>query len=381
MPKQEKLERKELERLARKFISGKATEAETAFLDSYYAQFGKEPHVLDGFTQEETQLLESQMQERIIQRIRKQQKAPVRKMWWRYAAAAVFLGAIAGAYFLLKMPEQITAPAFSVYKNDVEPGKVGAIVVLPNGKQVLLDTAANGLLANEDYAGISKNDDNLSIASAGADRPVEYITVIVPVKRTQKINLPDGSTVWLNAGSSMVFPTRFTGNERLIKVTGEIIAKVTHNAAQPFRVEMRGTIYEDKGTEFNISGYEEDAVVKTTVLEGLVAAKGMLIKAGEQAQIGVSGEVKISKDIPLQKLDEIFAWRDEQFSFSGASAEAILKQVAKWYDVELVFQDPIKEEFTISVDRKKPLSSLLKSMERSGEVHFDIDGRRVTVRK
>jgi transmembrane sensor len=306
----------------------------------------------------------------------------VKIKWSKYAAAAavvaimVFIGKQ-----LIKEKSQATA---TVYKSDVQPGRMGAILELPNGQKIVLDTAANGLLANQSNTSFTKDENGVSIASMNTiakDAPVEFVKVTVPLKHTQKIFLPDGTTIWLNAGSSIVFPTRFTGNERLVKTTGEIIAKVTYDAKNPFRIETRGTTYEDKGTEFNINAYDDEPVVRITVMEGLVSTKGTLIKAGQQARVNANGQVTVTDNVTQQKLSEIFAWRDEQFSFSGATAEDILKQIAKWYDVEIVYEDRITEEFTISIDRKKPISSLLKSMERSGDVHFEIDGRKIIVRK
>ncbi len=301
----------------------------------------------------------------------------LQRFWW--AAAVIILTLTVTGLLLNNKPNNL--PAISAYKNDVSPGMVGAIIELSNGKRILLDTSGNGILRSLGTNAISKSGDGIVI-DGNIGSTLEYVTVTTPLKRTQKIQLPDGSTIWLNAGSAIKFPIRFTGNKRLIEATGQIIAKVVHDEKNPFQISVRGQVFEDKGTEFDVNAYDEDQMIKFTVLEGAVVYKNIQAKAGEQIDANPTGiNAKLNK-LTEAKMDEVFSWRDGLFTYDHASIEMIMKQAAKWYDVEIIYEGQIDQSFTlINVDRKTPISTLLKSMELSGGVHFEIQGNKVIVKK
>lgn len=304
------------------------------------------------------------------------QPTKVRKMqWWKYAAAAVVIAVMVftGKQFFNK-EKPITA---SVYHNDVAPGKPGAKLKLSNGRVIELDSVKDGLIAMEGGLQVYKqNGEIIYMGDADAGAGVLYNELVADKKQTSSARLPDGSIAWVNAESSVRYPVVFGGNERKVTMTGEAIFQVTHNEKQPFRVYVGDQVFEDLGTVFNINAYSDQSIIKTTVLEGSVKIKNTNIRPGQQAIVGKEGEVVLR----AVDTEEVFAWRDGQFDFTGTSVEDILQQAARWYDVEIVYQSRINERFTISVNRDKPISQLLQQMELSGGVHFEIEGRKITVK-
>jgi transmembrane sensor len=298
-------------------------------------------------------------------------QAPVRKLkWLRYAAAAAILFAIATTYFLLQ-PAKVEQPLSAQtqtqrFKNDVAPGKPGTILRLANGKEILLDTVQNGSSLN----GFTKNANSLSVN----DATVAFATVIVPKgKAIQTIALPDGSSVTLNAESSLTFPTTFTKPTREVTMTGEVYFEVTHDAInKPFIAITPTDRIEVLGTHFNINAY---GGVKTTLLEGKVKIGTAVLKPGEQYARG-----KITAQ-DTEALDEIMAWKNGMFRFNETSIHEIMEQVERAYDVKVVYEGGTDRlHFSGGVPRTANVSELLKKMELTKTVEFSIEGDTITVR-
>jgi len=272
----------------------------------------------------------------------------------------------------------------------VAPGKTGAVLSIEGGGSILLDTAANGNVLGH----FSKGDSTVSVQSNAtqyatgsvqyATESVQYATLSTPAAHTEVLQLKDGSTVWLNAASSIRFPTVFTGKERVVEVTGEVYIKVAHNAAMPFKVMVKGQEIQDIGTEFNINAYDNEHVIKTTLVEGSIRVRSTLnaqrltLKPGEQSQVDQSGNLKL---VPNPDMDETLAWKNGIFRFDGSGIEEIMKQVERWYGVDIVYRDRITEEFVGKIPRDVPVSKLLNLLEGTRSVHFIIDGKTITVMK
>lgn len=325
------------------------------------------------------QLLDTQLTHILAQP--KEDKPVVRSLFHRlrWVAAAVFI-LIAGAtgWFLLHSanePQPITA---SIYHNNVAPGKVGATLKLSGNRTIDLDKVADGVIAYENGMKVIKKNGEITYEGTANTQEVIYNELIADKKQRSSAVLPDGSIAWVNASSSVKYPIHFTGSNRRVSMTGEAIFRVKHNAAQPFQVEAKGHIFEDVGTEFNINAYDDEAVIKTTVLEGEVKIGTTSIKQNQQVQINKQGQTKLFSNI---ETDEVFAWRDGQFNYSGTDIEEIMKQAAKWYDVEIEFKTKINEPFTIlGLSRDKGLTEFLQALEQAGHVHFEVQGRKVTVK-
>ncbi|MEI6950309.1 FecR domain-containing protein [Paraflavisolibacter sp. H34] len=318
---------------------------------------------------------------------------PFRQFGW---AAAVVLLVLAGTWMVLhhRKPEAVVAKAPA--QQDVLPGKPGAVLTLSDGSHVLLDSMGNGLVARQQGSRVELQDGQLAYGKAGAgEGEMVYNTLSTPRGREFKIVLPDGTHAWLNSSSSIRYPIRFSREERVVEVTGEVyfeVAKVLlqgKKTRMPFRVKINtptgdaGTV-QVLGTHFNINAYAPKA--ETTLLEGSVrvtapdgkpeAAPAVILKPGQQAQVTTgSRSIKtLEADV-----DKVMAWRRGFFNFDGAGLEEVMQELARWYDLEVTYEagvPPITFEGELGRDMK--LSSVLKALEES-DVRFRLEGKKITV--
>jgi len=351
-----------------KYLNGTATTEEKALLDKYYDRLEKTAS--SNLSSQEKAVLKEEMYRNILHNISGSKIIPIykRSIFRRVAAAASILLVLStGAYFLFFKNEQKQIAKTEI-NNDVAPGKTGAILTLTNGKTIVLDTAHNGKILDN----FTKSDESITVESAD----MEYATLTTPKARTQTLTLSDGSKVWLNAASSIHFPTVFTGNERLVEITGEVYFEITHNAKMPFRVKVGSEVIEDIGTVFNVNAYNDEPSIKTTLLSGAIKMKGIILKPGQQGQIaGNKFTVTDNTDI-----EQVVAWKNGFFKFKNASTEELMRQLSRWYDVEVSYEGNIPEHrFVGGVSRDYNLSEVLKVLEAS-DVHFRIDGKRIIVK-
>jgi ferric-dicitrate binding protein FerR (iron transport regulator) len=305
-----------------------------------------------------------------------------RKRWWYAAAAAVLIAGSFTVYQLstkqnIKRETAETAPI----KQDVSPGGNKAVLTLSDGSTIILDSAANGNLANQGNVKVIKLDGKLTYSGKEKGTgETSYNTITTPRGGQYQLVLSDGSTVWLNAASSLKYPVTFNGNERKVEVTGEAYFEVAKNTSMPFKVMIpeKGEV-EVLGTHFNINAYSDEEGVRTTLLEGSVdvsAANGKSVRLlpGQQAKIDNSISIQSNVDT-----DEIIAWKTGWFNFDHTDISSIMRQVSRWYDVDVVFQgQPGKKTFSGIVSRDNKISEVLKIMEKAGVV-FRIEGKQITV--
>ena len=266
--------------------------------------------------------------------------------------------------------------------HDVAPGGNRAVLTLANGSQIILDSAANGNLAQQGNTKIVKLDSGQLAYNSLNERSddVLYNTISTPRGGQYQIVLADGSKVWLNAASSLKFPTAFTGKERKVELTGEGYFEVAKNARMPFRVAVTGMTVEVLGTHFNINAYIDESTIKTTLLEGSVKVaksdRQLVIKPGQQAELTPNAEFIIHNSIDV---DEVMAWKNGLFNFNKADIKEIMRQAARWYDVDVVYEGNISgEKYIGKVARNTNLSEMMKILELNG-VKYRIDGRKITV--
>lgn len=296
--------------------------------------------------------------------------------WKKIAVAASVLVAIGiGTLVLFQKRDQSPVAIASKGSNDKEPGKTGAILTLSNGSKIVLDSAGNGLLANQNNTAVSKKNGGV-VYTAGSDAQAVYNTMTTPRARQYNLELSDGTKVWLNASSSITFPTSFAANERKVILTGEAYFEVAKDKTRPFRVSVNDMQVNVLGTHFNINAYDDEASVNTTLLEGsvLLTEKGkkVLLKPGQQAQKQKSGAINVNDNV---NLDEVMGWKNGVFYFENASLQTILRQVSRWYDVDVVFEKGVPSRtFEGEIQRNLQLSQVLKILEKN-KVHFKIDGK------
>jgi ferric-dicitrate binding protein FerR (iron transport regulator) len=317
-----------------------------------------------------------------------------RPLVWVAAASVILLLAAAWWLFVPGSKQQPEMASRDV--QNIKPGHSGAVLTLADGTQIVLDSTT-GTIANEGGVAVV-NDKGAVSYSQPAQKPVTeiaYNTVSTPNGRQYQLTLQDGSRVWLNAGSSIRFPTAFTGKERIVDITGEAYFEVKHNAQQPFKVHLpNGSVVEDIGTSFNINSYADEDGIKTTLIEGTIAvslsgvegkANRKILKPGDQAIVNAStplsmtnNPIRVQNDI---NLSEVTAWKNGVFQFSNASIESIMRQVARWYDVHIQYEDRITQTFNGKIPRSVNVDDLFKILESTGWVHFKIQGRKITVLK
>jgi transmembrane sensor len=264
----------------------------------------------------------------------------------------------------------------------VAPGGNKAVLTLANGSTIVLDSAHNGVLAKQGNSIINKTGDGKLVyrASATADNEVPQInTVTTPRGGQYHIVLPDGSDVWLNAASSISYPTIFNGKTRRVEITGEAYFEVTKNAAMPFIVKSPRAEVDVLGTHFNIMAYADEDVMKTTLLEGAVKiiANGSsgILKPGQQAVLNNKDELSINNDA-----DDEIAWKNGLFQFRGADIRSIMRQAARWYNVDVVFEGkvPVKQ-YTGRISRNVKASALLNMLKYTG-VNAIIEGNSIYIK-
>jgi len=211
-----------------------------------------------------------------------------------------------------------------------------------------------------------------------------YNRIQVPYGGQYQLELPDGTKVWLNAGSSLRYPVSFTGHERKVELTGEGYFEVAKNKTMPFRVQTSKQVVEVLGTHFNINAYNDDPSVKTTLLEGSVKVTQNTMGTFKMLKPGQQSVLK-NNELQVKEADteEAVAWKNGLFLFNDQSLDEIMHQVSRWYDLQIVFDDvSLKtQRFGGSISRFKNVSQLLQVLESTGSVHFKIEGRRLTAMK
>lgn len=324
----------------------------------------------------------NQMVDRIFQQSPVQQ-APRISRWWS-AAAAILVLCIAGGtwYGLQHRRSAMQAVNGPKAVHDVNPGKEGAILTLANGKTIVLDSLGNGLVAKQNGTQVVLNNGSLRYNAAEAEA-ISFNTITTPRGRKFQLVLPDGSKVWLNAASSLRFPTAFTGNERTVEITGEAFFDVSKDAVRPFRVKINDHAdIQVLGTQFNVNAYTDEASIHTTLLEGAVRIRSntqsRILSPGQQAQISNSrGDLLI---VEPAGLEQVTAWKEGFFNFRGASLQEVMRELARWYDLEVIYEGKVPDQqFEGELPRTLQLSQVIKILTKV-DVKFRIEqGRKLIV--
>ena len=318
---------------------------------------------------------------------------------YRYLAAAVAVGAVLTTvvYFWSqnKTAPTNTTPVAKAAINDVMPGGNKATLKLSDGKTIVLDDAQNGLLAQQGAVQIEKQDGALMYGQASLKEAPAINTLATPAGGQFQLKLPDGTRVWLNASSSITYPTAFTGNERRVIISGEgyfevATLRLRSGQKMPFKVSIQKgnnkqpTEVEVLGTHFNINAYNDEALIKTSLLEGKVkivsdyfnGKQSAILKPGQQAQVEVEGKMKVKENASME---EVVAWKNGEFLFQSADIGTLMRQVARWYDIEVKYPNGMpKDKFSGKIGRNVNLSQLLEILKYS-EVKFELKDRTLIV--
>jgi transmembrane sensor len=309
-------------------------------------------------------------------------------LWAKFSAAAVGLLFLSfGVYNYLHKKTSVIEKSTAKIKqlqHDALPGGNKAVLILANGKTIILDNAQNGTLAKQGNTTVNKAADGklvYNISNIADNNAVPSInTINTPRGGEYQVILPDGTKVWLNAASSLRFPTRFTGNSRDVEITGEAYFEVTKNKLMPFRVKTNRASIEVLGTHFNVMAYDDESLMKTTLLEGAVNIKSgsatYKLTPGQQAQINATGNTKVTSDIDV---DDEVAWKNGIFQFKDAAIDVILRQASRWYDVNVTYKGKVPpREFTGRLSRNVKASALLNMIKYTG-IDLHIEGKNIIV--
>jgi transmembrane sensor len=309
---------------------------------------------------------------------------------WHIAAAAAILIFIGGSYLLTnssKKPSQQT-PVATVPANDVNPGEFKARLTLADGSSIIIDSATLGQLTKQGKTAVINKDGKLVYESEKGNQEVLYNKITTNKGETYSFTLADGSKVWLNSASSVYFPVAFPGKERRIEFTGEVYVQVAKNPKQPFIASAKGLEVLALGTEFNVNAYDDEENINTTLIEGMVKVsipqlssteqnQNVILNPGQQTQLYKNGQLTAGKNVDT---DEIIAWKDGLFHFESTDLRTILRQFARWYDVEVVYDGPVKNrKFFGIVKRNSTLKTVLEMLQ-DNNIDFHIEGKKLVVK-
>ncbi|SHM80533.1 FecR family protein [Chitinophaga jiangningensis] len=305
----------------------------------------------------------------------------LRSKIFRYAAAATLLIGIATFYWQQQHPNK---PAVAFRETaPIAPGKEGAILTLADGSQMVLDSAGNGLVANQNGTRIMLQNGQLAYnAGGGTSGTIAFNTVSTPKGRQFKLILPDGTSVWLNAASAITYPTAFNGHERTITLQGEAYFEVATNDKAPFKVTAgEATTIEVLGTSFNVNAYTNENNIRTTLLSGAVRIKAyqqtVTLKPAQQAAVKPSTAQLVVHN--AVNTDQVLAWKNGLFNFENASLDEVMRQLERWYDIEVVYEKGIPPtRFGGEINKQNTLQDVLQILEGSN-VHFQLQGRKLIV--
>ena len=398
-----------MEEIFKKYLDNQCSPEEVRTLLTYFDNPEDEVQlralIYDGLESIETDTDESQWQpatDKIFARIQPQLQTgngkivPLfRRPWVRIAAAAVLAIGIFSIYnYFIRpgttKPEIVNTDPVS---NEVVPGGNKAILTLADGSSVNLTNTVNDTVAKQGSTNIIKVADGQLSYRILNEKPTNglYNSIATPRGGQYQLTLSDGTMIWLNAASSVHFPVVFTGSERVVEITGEVYFEVAKNASMPFKVKIANKAeIEVLGTHFNVNAYVDEPSLNTTLLEGKVKVTSTvagsrlptpdsrLLSPGEQAQLKTDGKINIDKPA---NAEQYIAWKNGIFSFDSADLEMSLRQLARWYDIEIEFEgSTARKKFSGEMQRNLSISQVIKLLE-TNNVHCRLEGRKLIVQK
>lgn len=363
----------EVKALIEKYNSGTASALEQSWLEQWYADKSMQVSLSDD--EIDFERVGQELKTRIFKA--PQTLAPSKKISIRrilsFSAAAAAVAIILGLW--LYQPNR--------YANDVPPGKNLASITLANGEKIHLSSEQNGIIVGEDLTYTDGSKIGQRNGRSG-DAESTMLMANTPRGGTYQFTLPDGTKVWLNAASSLRFPTSFDGQKkRYVELTGEAYFEVAHNKKQPFVLKTGIQELAVLGTHFNVNSYDE--VVKSTLLEGTILVRYAdptkskvedykILTPGEQSVLNIAG-ISVNKVHTAQYV----AWKEGYFKFEDETIEKIMEDIARWYDVEVLFENKSQYRFTGTISRSVNINQLLNMLERTKKVKFKVEGRRISV--
>lgn len=314
------------------------------------------------------------------------QRSLLRQLTRWKGVAAILLVLVTGLAFLWRYtrhqgPEPATAVAT---QQDVLPGGWKATLRLADGSVIALKDTGTSIVTSGNGIRITQQNGELIYENTGGETAAmqgRSNIISTPLGGKYRLQLPDGSKVWLNAGTELRFPAAFDGSRREVELTGEAYFDVAHNERKPFRVKVNGLTVDVLGTHFNVKAYDDEPLVQATLIEGSVKVSShageQFLRPGKQASLD---KTKKQLEIREANIKDVLAWKNDLFRFSKESIEEVMRKVGRWYNVEIVYSGVGTDtQFSGMISRNVPLSQVLKMLEMTGGAKFRVEGRRVTV--
>jgi transmembrane sensor len=359
------MQEQDAQRLLEKFRACECTEEEKTRLRNWFHTINAE--LPSGLSEDE---LEATGRDMWAELEIQTKPRPVRRLWPKIAAAASILLILSvGTYLIINNKKTV------IITHDVAPFTAMAILKT-RGKTIVLDKTQNGKIAQ---TVVSKSEgEQLTYSTSDEVSVSVYDTIQIPAGgRPYTVKLSDGSKIILNAATTLRYPESFSKNKRepIELISGEIYAEIVHNTGAPLTIKAPDQLIDDIGTEFNISAYKDEPDRRTTLVEGAVKVNNRALKPGQQS-ILENNELTIT----TADIEQVTAWKDGDFNFRGQHIDVIMRQLARWYNIEVRYEGKMTDEvFYGTISRKKNISQVLHTLERKQKIHFKIEGRRVTV--
>jgi len=365
--------------LLQRYLAGECTAAERELVDGWFAELGEE-HPVEPVL-EEAGAVHDRMLMKIRAELEEKAGSSVRRIGWRryVAAAAAALIVAIGGWLLWSGGGEKPAAVPERIAIEAKPGGDKAILTLGNGQRVVLDSVANGVMAMQGNHRIVKEEGQLDYQSGDGRNVTAAVlnTLTTPKGGQYKLILPDGTKVWLDAASSITYPTAFIGKKRQVSITGQAYFEVVHDPKQPFEVSVQGQTVRDIGTSFNINAYSDEPAMKVTLATGVVAVGQTIVlkEPGQQAEWRDS-QLRVA---PNADLGSVLAWKNGLFYLTSADIATVMRQVSRWYDIDIVFEKGVPAgHITGELPRATMLSNILQVLQTSG-VHFRVEGKTIHV--
>lgn len=383
------MDKEEFVALYEKFLDGKCTTEEIEMLQSHHDD--EIPLMEDAIflDQQDTKRLYFLLKEKLHNSIPDEQAFASQRWKQLLKIAAIFLIVISAAICIVLLQKPAATKPAEVAKIKIPkiiPGGNKAYLTTTDGNVITLDGLKNGRLSLQNGIDISKVKDGLLRYTRTEDivvgnNDIDYHTITIPRGGQYQLQLSDGTKVWLNSSSTLKYPVKFSTSERTVQLTGEAYFEVAKDRARPFKVNVNGVDVKVLGTHFNIMAYKDEKDIKTTLLEGSVQlntqGRQVMLKPGEQGRFDYASR---SIDVWAVDAEEAVAWKDGYFVFDNEDIHTIMKRIARWYDVDVIFPANFKRaNFGGTVSRFKDVRQVLESLELTGSVHFEIKERRIIV--
>ena len=385
---------KELTELIDKYLSGQATPAEKRKIEQWYESFDQAP------IQNEEEVVErihaslehnlQKTRQRLLRLQKQDQPKPgkIGRSWMRVAAVGILFIALSTAFYVLLQhaPQKMLAVTAQNSERLYGPATNHAILTLANGQTIVLDSNQNGVVSVQGKTKITKTGNGLLTYNTTAQSQApqldgqDYNSLHTPRGAKFQIVLADGSKVWLNAASTIRFPAAFGAKSRDIQLTGEAYFEIAKDPNRPFHVLAKGLNVNVLGTRFNVMAYENENMIKTTLLEGAVK----ISKGNNSLSLGPGEAGWLTKEDHLQRVmltdaTREIAWKNNLFWFKDNNIETVMRQLSRWYDIDVVYNGPIPSgHYSGIISRNTNLSQVLETLKLSG-IHFKIDNNQLTV--